>query len=1038
MFICKSCRFLFAFIFFLSPFFLKAQQTQIYVDADAQYRSALDLFEKQKYSEAEDAFDKIVSTSKDKNNLFTVDAEYYAALCAMELFHKDAETRLKQFLADYPESPKCRQVYFQLGRYNFRKKDYKDALVWFHQVEIYDLQKDELSEYYFKRGYAHYELNQVDSAKTDFFEIKDGDSKYSPAANYYYSHIAYTEGNYETALQGFQKLSGDETFGSVVPYYIAQIYFFQKRYADVISYAPPLLDSAKRAPEIAQLIGASYYRLGKYRDAIPFLEKHHAGSNTFTRDDAYELGYAYYKSDSCAHAVEFFQQAISDSSDALAQNSWYHLADCFLKTNDKLQARNSFLKAAGMKFDPVIREDALFNSARLSYELDFSPFNEAIVSLNEYLKEFPNTPRHDEAYTLLTNVYLSSKKYKEALASLEQLKVMTLVMEPTYQKIAFNYGIDLYNQKDYDGAMANFNKALIYPMNRELNSQAHYWQAECWYANAGAKKDTTLYQKAIDEYQSFQVTPGATILPNYNTANYNIGYCYFLMQKMTQAMIAFRKYIANKSASDSDDKVFDAYLRMGDGYFSMKDYVNSADFYGKAQSVQTKDDHLKDYAMYQQALALGYQGKKQEKADLLKKFHETFPKSEYLSKSRYAEARTLHDLRSYDQALDAYTSLYNDYPTGDYAVPCLKNMGLIYRAKNDPDDAMTQFKKAVSLVKNAKGSDYADLLREIKEIYVGKGQLDQWEAYATSIGYSETQSVADSTTYVVAEKFYSDGNCTDAMKEFNKYISKYPAGIYITEINFMRAECSYKNNDLNTALGSYIAVLDKGESKYTERCLIQTSVIYYKQKDYPDATKMYLRLENESTNQDVQNNLDSASLYAAKVVTILRLTNDIYGQAHYLLGKSAIAKNDKTTAEKEFKDCEKAVPNTKYAAEARYELCWMQYDSKQYKPAEKALLKEINDYAGFSEWSGKGWLLLADDYLAMKDTFQAKFVLKNYIDNGDVPELQKEAQAKLDAIEAAQKPGTQKKEEDIVVPMGGSSNDNKLYDNEPVKQGGGQ
>ena len=347
-----------AMMLLLLPGWLPAQQTQVYVAPDAQFRNALDLFEKQKYSEAEESFDHIVATATDKNDLLVIDAQYYAALCAMELFHKDAEIRLKDFLAQHPESPKCARVRFQLARYNFRKKKYDDAIAWFRQVEIYDLQQEELSEFYFKRGYSHYELGHVDSARSDFFEIKDLDSKYAAPATYYYSHIAYTQGNYETALQGFNKLSKDETFGPVVPFYIAQIYFLQGRYSDVINYAPPLLDSAKRAPEIAQLIGASYYRIGKYKEAIPFLEKHRKGSPTMTRDDCYELAYAYYKADSCSKAIGYFQDAIADSSDALAQNAWYHLADCYIKSGDKPAARNAFGKASGIKIDPARLRDA--------------------------------------------------------------------------------------------------------------------------------------------------------------------------------------------------------------------------------------------------------------------------------------------------------------------------------------------------------------------------------------------------------------------------------------------------------------------------------------------------------------------------------------------------------------------------------------------------------------------------------------------------------------------------------------------------------
>ncbi|MDQ3108751.1 MAG: tetratricopeptide repeat protein [Bacteroidota bacterium] len=1040
------------FIFFLLLFAtsLVAQQTQVYVAPDAAYRNASDLFEKQKYAEAQDAFDKIVFTAKDKKDLLVIDAQYYAALCALELFHKDAEIRLKQFLADHPESPKCRKVKFQLGRYNYRKKSYKDAIAWFRQVEIYDLQKEELAEYYFKRGYSHYELGHADSAKIDFYEIKDIDAKYSPAATYYYAHISYTQGNYETALQGFQKLSGNETFGPVVPYYIAQIYFWQSRYAEVISYAPPLLDSAKRAPEIAHLIGASYYRTGRYKNAIPFLEKYQKGANNYTRDDAYELGYAYYKSDSCKYAMEYFQQAIADSSDAIAQNSWYHLADCYLKSGDKLQARNAFVKASQMKFDPVIREDALFNSARLSYELDFDPFNEAIVSLNEYLKEFPNTPRHDEAYTLLTNVYLSTKNYKEALASIEKLKTINPLMQPTYQKVAYNRGIELHNQGDYNGAVVMFDKALIYPISRELNSQSHYWKAESWYAKAEkTKADSLYYMKAIAEYQQFQVTPGATILPNYNTANYNIGYCYFQQKQWSSSMVAFRKYLANKSASDASVKVFDANLRLGDGYLRMGDYLNSTEFYGKALEVQKPDNSMKDYAMYQQAMAYGYLGKKKEKADLLRQMRETYPGSNFLATSRIEEARTLHDLGMYDQALEAFRNLYNANPTGPMAFESLQKMGLIYRSKNDPDNAMVQYKKAVELVKGKGTDDFKNLMVAIKELYIDKNQLDQWEAYATSVGYSESQSVADSTAYVVAVKFFSEGKCPDVIAQTNKYIQKFPMGLYITEVHFMRAECAFKANDLVTALGSYNAVLDKGRTKHTERALAQTSLIYYKQDDYVNAARMFGRLERESQNGEVQNNArvnlmrsylflnnyDSAAIYAAKVIAIQNLSNEIYGQAHYLLGKAAMAKGDRVEAEKRFKAAEKAVPNTEYAAESRYNLCLIKYQNKDYKATEKALLSQINDYAGYPTWSGKGWLLLADNYLALKDTFQAKYVLQNYIENGDVKELIQQAKDKLMVIEAAQQGGKMRKSEDLIIPLGNP--EEKDFENEP-NQGGGQ
>ena len=104
-----------------------------------------------------------------------------------------------------------------------------------------------------------------------FYEIKDIDTKYAAPALYYYSHIAYIQENYETALQGFLKLVDDETFAPVAPYYIAQIYYLQKKFEKVIEFAPPLMEtvSDKRAPEMAKIIGESYFYLGRYEEAIP-------------------------------------------------------------------------------------------------------------------------------------------------------------------------------------------------------------------------------------------------------------------------------------------------------------------------------------------------------------------------------------------------------------------------------------------------------------------------------------------------------------------------------------------------------------------------------------------------------------------------------------------------------------------------------------------------------------------------------------------------------------------------------------------------
>jgi TolA-binding protein len=327
-------------------------------------------------------------------------------------------------------------------------------------------------------------------------------------------------------------------------------------------------------------------------------------------------------------------------------------------------------------------------------------------------------------------------------------------------------------------------------------------------------------------------------------------------------------------------------------------------------------------------------------------------------------------------------------------------------------------------------------------MYLLKNQLDQWETYAASVGFSESTAVADSTSYAVAAKFYNLGNCTEALVQANKYILKYPSGLYITEIHYMRGECSFKANDYATALGSYNAILDKGQTKYTEMALKRTGFIYYTQKDWVNASRMYKRLETESKNSGDQNdskvnlmrcylflnNMDSANVYATKVLAVKGLPGDITGQANYIKGKFALDAGDNVNAEKYFKEVGTLAPNTSYAAEASYQLCYIRFMAKPSKQVETQILKHINDYDAFPDWSGEGWLLLADNHLALKDTAKARIVLNWYIENGDSPVHVKRAQDKIGVLDAAQNRPTERKQEELILPLG-DPNDQKLFEN---------
>ena len=101
------------------------------------------------------------------------------------------------------------------------------------------------------------------------------------------------------------------------------------------------------------------------------------------------IGYTHYRVHEYDFAIDQFNKIINGKN-AVAQNAYYHLADSYLKTNQKTAALNAFKRASEMQFNPVIAEDALLNYARLSYEIGNSYESPSVV-LQRFVETYPKT-----------------------------------------------------------------------------------------------------------------------------------------------------------------------------------------------------------------------------------------------------------------------------------------------------------------------------------------------------------------------------------------------------------------------------------------------------------------------------------------------------------------------------------------------------------------------------------------------------------------------------------------------------------------------
>ncbi|MDP2114648.1 MAG: tetratricopeptide repeat protein, partial [Bacteroidota bacterium] len=585
------------------PTFLSAQNTVYYQSPSQDIQKAKELYLARNYVSAINQFDQIAREA-DENSEVRAEAMFYKALCGLKLDNRNADGQITDFMNQFPESSFRNRALFELAIYNFDKRKFAAVLKSFDGFNKNKLSRDELAHFYYMRGYANFELEKMDAASLDFFEIKEGNSLYAAPAKYYWGHIHYLKGNYESALQEFLKLQKNPVFEKVIPFYISQIYYKQGKYSEVVKYTAPLINtvSADQQPELARILGSSYFHLRQFKEAIEFLEFYLSDKNNRGREENYMLGYCYYLNNQEAKAIPYLEIA-SKGKDELAQNAYYHLAASYVVANDKNKARQAFQAASEFDFDAKIKEDALFNYAKITYELSYSPFNETIKAFDKYISLYPNSERNDVAYDYLVKVYMSTSNYRDAMASIENIKVKSPSVKKAYQRVAYFRALESFNNLDYSAAIESFDKSLdAGDFDKSYRSLSLYWKAEANYR-------LNNFNNAVSGYNSFMKSVGAFSLPEYKLAHYNLAYSYFQLKDYSNASDFFRKYL-NLEGSARSEKVADASNRLGDCYFLNRNYTEAIASYDKSGRMNLYDA---DYALFQKAICLGLQRDNQAK-----------------------------------------------------------------------------------------------------------------------------------------------------------------------------------------------------------------------------------------------------------------------------------------------------------------------------------------------------------------------------------------------------------------------------------------
>ncbi|MFO8146459.1 MAG: tetratricopeptide repeat protein, partial [Gillisia sp.] len=300
-------------------------------------------------------------------------------------------------------------------------------------------------------------------------------------------------------------------------------------------------------------------------------------------------------------------------------------------------------------------------------------------------------------------------------------------------------------------------------------------------------------------------------------------------------------------------------------------------------------------------------------------------------------------------------------------------------------------------------------------VYIDMGRTDEYAAWVKNVDFVEvTDADLDNTSFEAAEKQYLNNNTAAAKTGFEKYLKSFPNGLNALKSNFYLAQIYFREDQKDKAVSNYRFVVEKPRNEFSEQALARLSQIYLEKRNYKDALPLLKRLENEADfAQNViyaQSNLmksyyelkdfKQAVSYAEKVLADKTIENNVRSDAQIIIARSAFETGNESRAKTAYAEVLK-IATGEMAAEALYYDAYFKNKDGNFKASNESVQKLAKDYSGYKFYGAKGLVLMAKNFYALKDAYQATYILDNVIKNfTEFPEVVQEAKTELNKIKA--------------------------------------
>ncbi len=946
---------------------------------------AKELFNNKFYQSALVKFENLSGQYKDiknRENIDIIEIDGYRVLCLVNLDMPESYDAIREYGQKYPYSKMLGRIKFRQAVKMFDNGNYTGAMSLLNTIDKRALSKEEREEFTFRKGYCQMRTGNNSGATNTFNAIiGSGSHSYLYPALYYCGYLHYINKEFNKAIPLFERSKNDPRFAVLSRYHLLESKFLQKEYNYVISNGPAVYEEIETnyKSKVARIISEAYYAVNDTDRAKYYFELYSMSGTNLSKTDNFYAGMIAYTLNNHISATDSFAK-IASANDSIGQSAAYHLGQSYIQLKNKHEAQKAFKMASESSFDKTIQEDALFNYAKLSFDI-----NRDTKAFEKYLNNYrSNSSKWDEIHSYMATEFLMNGNYEDAITALKKIKNPTPASTVNLQKASFFRAIRLIRNNSYTKALPYLTESISHSnYNLPLKNLAEFWTAECLYRTDRFAASEEILVK-LQNNSRFKESK------EYPVSIYNLAYSRFKRGMYRDAANTFEEYL--NFQSEEKPYALEAKTRMADCLFMLKEYQQAAGLYEKTAI----ENGYKDlYAPLQGAISYGLLNDNAKKMAILEKITESSHRASPLYTSAlYEYGRTLVQNVEDEKAETVLLKLINNPKDSTFYYKALLEMGMINANRQQYDNALKYYKTIVA--KNPISQEAQSALSGIENIYQTRNKPEEFLNYLDMIGLSETKTddEKENMLFNAAEQVFLGENYTDALNSLLSFIGRYPNGNKASQANFYIAECYNKTGKPEKAADYYFKVMEGGIGAFSEIATLNYGKLSYALQRYQDAVNAFetldkiAQLDNNRTEAKkglVESYFMCRNYHQTLIETDALLTDknenkELVGLAEYYKAKSHLALGQREEAlpllHKMAKD-----PNTLTGAEAAYLLIADAYDAGDFENVEKQTFALSDSSTPHTYWLAKSFIVLGDSYAERGNMEQAEATFSSIKEN---------------------------------------------------------